>query len=166
MNKKHAGLLAMIPLLVAFIAPQFVQMAEAKPADGSPGYLKPRAYGTGTSSVVCGDKLCNESESSMVAVAKKVTHEEKIPAYMPSIESVQVTNFSGDSESTYNAIYTVTAGDKDITDVTVVVESDSDVMTFTLGGVHADQQKTTMVRINANDPMSITATIIGFALND
>lgn len=160
---RYAGLLAVLPLLMISLAPSFLDVAEAKQAKGSPGHLDTRSYGSANSGVVCGDRLCNES--SMVAYTKKVIHVD-MPEFMPTIQNIQTSSFSGDSENTYSAIYEVTAGSQDITNVMVLVESDIDSMILPIGGIHANTGSTSIVRIMAEDPTTITATLVSFQLNN
>ena len=89
-----------------------------------------------------------------------------MPEFMPTIENIQTSNFSGDSENTYSAIYKVTAGSQDIANVMVVVESDIDSMILPIGGIQKGEGSISVVRITANDPTTITAKLVSFQLND
>ena len=61
---KHASIIAILPLLVIAIALGNIDDANAIKAKGSPGHLSPKNYGSATSGIVCGDKLCSEIESA------------------------------------------------------------------------------------------------------
>jgi hypothetical protein len=101
----------------------------------------------------------------MTAKTVQVTYED-MPSYMPTIRTVQVSNFSGESEFTFNAIYEITAGDRNLESIMVHVTSDMDSMDLTISGLFALDDSTNIIRINAMDPMTITAKIVGFQLSN
>ena len=164
---KTIGLFTILSLFVIAVAPDYLGAADATKAEGSPGTPSPKSYGSATSDVVCGDRLCDESISADTMTAKtvKVTYED-MPAYMPTIRTVQVSNFSGESDFTFNAIYEITAGDRNLENIMVHVTSDMDSMNLTISGLFALDDSTNIIRINAMDPMTITAKIVGFQLSD
>jgi len=43
-----------------------------KKAEGSPGYMAPKSYGSATADIVCGDRLCStpEGESDPINVGR------------------------------------------------------------------------------------------------
>ncbi len=68
MNKKlrYVGLLAVLPLFLVVLTPDFIGEADAQKAKGSPGSQFPKSYGSSTEKIVCGDKLCSELEENSV----------------------------------------------------------------------------------------------------
>ncbi len=65
MNKtlKYLGLLAILPLFTMALTTDYVvEEADAIKSEGSnaPGRIGPKSYGSATSSIVCGDRLCSE----------------------------------------------------------------------------------------------------------
>lgn len=56
---KHIGLFAILPLAMIAFTPDLLDQAFAQPAEGSPGHISPKSYGSGTKDIVCGDKLCS-----------------------------------------------------------------------------------------------------------
>ena len=60
---KYIGLFAILPLVMVALAPELVNDAFAQPAQGSPGQLSPKSYGSATADIVCGDKLCSSGEN-------------------------------------------------------------------------------------------------------
>jgi len=56
---KYIGLLAILPLVMVALAPEFVDVAHAQKAEGSPASQSPKSYGSATSDVVCGASLCS-----------------------------------------------------------------------------------------------------------
>ncbi len=61
---KYIGLLAILPLAMVALSPDFVGEADAQKAEGSPGQVSPKSYGSATNDIVCGASLCSTSEGS------------------------------------------------------------------------------------------------------
>ena len=56
---KYIGLLAILPLVMVALAPEFVDVVHAQKAEGSPANQSPKSYGSATNDVVCGASLCS-----------------------------------------------------------------------------------------------------------
>jgi len=61
---KYIGLLAILPLAMVALAPDLILDASAQKAEGSPGSVSPKSYGSSTDDIVCGDRLCSTPEGS------------------------------------------------------------------------------------------------------
>ncbi len=61
---RYIGLLAILPLVMVALSPDFISEADAQKAEGSPGQQSPKSYGSATSDVVCGASLCSTPEGS------------------------------------------------------------------------------------------------------
>jgi len=61
---KYIGLLAILPLAMIALAPELVEDANAQKAEGSPGQVSPKSYGSATDDIVCGASLCSTPEGS------------------------------------------------------------------------------------------------------
>ncbi len=61
---KYIGLMAILPLAMIALAPEFVDVAHAQKAEGSPSQISPKSYGSATSDVVCGASLCSTPAGS------------------------------------------------------------------------------------------------------
>ncbi len=62
---KYIGLLAILPLAIVALAPDLIGDAYAlQKAEGSPGTVSPKSYGSATADIVCGDRLCSTPEGS------------------------------------------------------------------------------------------------------
>ena len=61
---KYIGLLAILPLAMVALAPELVEDAYAQKAEGSPGQVSPKSYGSATDDIVCGASLCSTPEGS------------------------------------------------------------------------------------------------------
>jgi len=84
----------------------------------------------------------------------------------PVIKIVSVTNFSAESDNTFNAIFQLSAGNENIEDVQIVIESDRDIIWTIVNGLFAHDSSTNSVKIQALDPTSITAIIVDYQIND
>ena len=56
---KYIGLMAILPLAMIVLAPDYISEADAQKAEGSPSQISPKSYGSATSDVVCGGSLCS-----------------------------------------------------------------------------------------------------------
>ncbi len=61
---KYIGLMAILPLAMIALAPDYISEADAQKAEGSPSQISPKSYGSATSDVVCGASLCNTPAGS------------------------------------------------------------------------------------------------------
>ena len=61
---KYIGLLAILSLAMVALAPELVDDAYAQKAEGSPGTISPKSYGSATDDIVCGASLCSTPEGS------------------------------------------------------------------------------------------------------
>jgi len=59
---KYIGILAILPLVMVAMAPDYLGEAAAQPADGSTGSQSPKSYGSATDDIVCGASLCSTPE--------------------------------------------------------------------------------------------------------
>ena len=66
MNKKlrNVGLLAILPLALVALAPELIGDVYGQEAEGSPGHVSPKSYGSATDDIVCGASLCSTPEGS------------------------------------------------------------------------------------------------------
>jgi hypothetical protein len=59
---KYVGLLAILPLALVALTPDMISDADAQKAEGSPGHVSPKSYGSATDDIVCGGTLCSTPE--------------------------------------------------------------------------------------------------------
>ena len=69
---KYLGLLVILPMLTVVLTTDYIGEADAKKAEGSPGAVPPKSYGSKTKDIVCGDRLCStpEGEPDPINVGK------------------------------------------------------------------------------------------------
>jgi len=53
-----------LPLALVAITPDLIGEADAQKAEGSPGTISPKSYGSATDDIVCGGVLCSTPEGS------------------------------------------------------------------------------------------------------
>jgi hypothetical protein len=63
MIPKYLGLLVILPLFTVMLTVSYIGEADAAKAEGSPGQVSPKSYGSATKSMVCGDKLCPKKDN-------------------------------------------------------------------------------------------------------
>ncbi len=61
---KYIGMLAILPLAMVALAVDYIDEASAQTAEGSPGTISPKSYGSATDDIVCGASLCSTPEGS------------------------------------------------------------------------------------------------------
>lgn len=67
---RYVGLLAVLPLFLVVLAPDYIGVADAQKAKGKPGGISgPASYGSANDGIVCGDKLCSELEGNSTPIA-------------------------------------------------------------------------------------------------
>ena len=59
---KNIGLLAILPLVMVALSGNLIDQADAAKAEGSPGHVSPKSYGSSTDDIVCGGTLCSTPE--------------------------------------------------------------------------------------------------------
>ena len=63
-STKYIGLLAILPLAMVALSPDLISEAFAQNAEGSPGTVSPKSYGSATDDIVCGERLCSAAEGN------------------------------------------------------------------------------------------------------
>jgi len=166
MNKslKYAGMLAILSVFVVAAAPDYIGQADAEKAKGSAGTISPKSYGTATQSIVCGGALCGDSAAEITPVTVEAI--EEVPGVTPIVRIVAVNNFSAESPNIFNAVFELTTGDSNIVNAQIQVSSDRQSVETTVNGQFAFVTSVNTVKIQAQDPTSITAELLSFQLND
>ena len=103
---------------------------------------------------------------AMVALAPELVDDAYAQKAAPVVKIVSVNNFSGESENTFNAIFQLSAGNENMEDVQIIIESDRDAVWTIVNGLFAHDSSINLVKIRALDPTSITAIIVGYQIND
>ena len=114
-------------------------------------------FGSMTTYVVCGDRLCSEPATTFEA---KIIEEKQIELMPPFIEKVDVISASANSDDLFKAMYNVYAGDRDVVFVKLLVTSDKDSMMTTIGGIGFSGFTPVAVLLKASDSDSISAKIV------
>lgn len=161
MNRKikYVTILATIPLLlVAFSAnPTLIQDAAATAIQTA------NQYGLATQGVVCGDHLCNEHKTvSAVSPDNVIADAPVYHEHSAKIVIEQVNNFRGSDPTAYVVTMKITAGNANLEDIQIVVQSDSDTVSSEVGGLFARDDTTNVARIHADDPSTITASVTSY----
>jgi len=91
------------------------------------------------------------------------------PAHAPTTKLISIDKYESKSYSNANITYTITfeliAGDTNLKDIQIHVQSDVDNFGFSVSSLNAHSSSVNVIRVHAMDPDSITGEIIGFSLN-
>jgi len=158
---KYIGLLAILPLFMVALAPDFISEADAATqySKGTPN----QSFGS-AGSPVCGGALCGETTANSVPISAV---SKEVPTIDPPIvKIVSIDSFNGESENTFNTIFQLSAGNENIEDVQIVIESDRDIIWTIVNGLFAQDSSINSVKIQALDPTSITAIIVDYQISD
>lgn len=163
---KNNKLLLLVPLLTMMIATSFIGVAYAQNTSTTgPKPSITNQYGKTTQGVVCGDKLCNEMDTTVAKV--KMVASKPIPNNFPSIKTIESFKFDPSSAPhAYIDVLKVTGGDANVENVKILVSSDIDTIHTDIDGLFANQDTTLVTRINAIDPVTIIAQITSYQLDD
>lgn len=125
-----------------------------------------------TGTIICenldrADKLIDEGWVLMNSLTTAVHPSdiiigETMHTYIPTIETIDVTQESPSDPNAYQVTYRVTAGDEHLADIQITVASDIDSASGTIDLLGARDDTTLQIRILANDPSSITGSISNF----
>ena len=162
MNRKitYLSILA-IPLLLLLTAPALFNYSEASSIQTT------YQYGIRTSTVVCGDHLCNEHKTvsavsrDAVVMGSPVLHE-----HLPKIEVLEAHNFSNSDPNSYIVTLKITSGKQNLENISLKVVSDTETTGSNIGGLFAEKSTKVIVRTTAMDPSSIHASVISYQLRD
>ena len=161
MNKKtqNVGLLAIIAVFAITLTVGNAGFAAATNV-GSPDVLPGGAL---NQYKVCGDHLCNQ-ESGHLAKVKKVTTKPS-PDHMPTIQTVEAFHFDASgAPHAYIAVFKVTAGDRNLSNIQVLIKSDIDQFDTNLGSLFAGENTDLVTHVHALDPTTITARVASYQL--
>jgi len=161
---KYWALLAILPLFVGIIIGMSIQTTGAQLTDPRSGAQAPQQFGAATAGIVCGDRLCSESTPAAPMPPVIRIQEESMPDFMPSLGFKSLSKFAGDSSNTYAVEFTVTAAEKDLSNIKIICKSDVETIATEVSYLSALSTTTNVVRIKVMDPDSITGEIISFQI--
>ena len=138
---KYIGMFAILPLVMVALAPNYIGDAEARDSVNR--------------NVVLADPVPD------VNLTLKQTFEPHESDESP-VESSRYAQESSDSV-TYQVVYYVSnSGETDVKNIKISVQSDTETVDAELSGKLAPRSSTITVFVEASDPSSITAKIVGF----
>lgn len=87
-------------------------------------------------------------------------------ANSPDIQTLEVVNYSAKSPQKFNAVYKITSGDADLENIQILFKSDKGNVQTTIGSLVAHSSSINIVKIQAEDPSSVTAEVISYQINN
>jgi len=147
---KYVGLLAILPLFTIALSIGYTGEAYA-------------VKSFGTSGQTCGQGPC----AGTIGGFNGVIDETKMtPVEGGSfVKLVDTRKASTNSENLYKVTYDVSAGEKDVVDVFILIKSDADKDSATVAGISAEASSITTTLITASDPASITVDVLRWNIN-
>ena len=173
-NLKTFAALSLVPLFIGVIIGYGINISEAQ-VGGNPltdrviGAQSPKSFGYQTSNIVCGDRLCGDSTPAFdVEESHDVTfiddHDEDTPtAKLISIQKMRESTNKADA-ITHIITFSVTAGQTNLENIRIHVQSDSDSSEFNIESLQALKSSKNVIRIKALDADSIDGGITGYTL--
>jgi len=165
MNRKALSLaaIAIVPVFLMFMASGVLNIQDAEAAlKAQPTYQ----YGIRTQAIVCGEHLCNESKTVTAVVPENIQTATQVHDHLPEIEIVEVHNFETMDKNEYVLTLKVTAGNQNMENISIKVQSDVTTTGTTISSLFAEDDTKLVVRTTAMDPSSIHASVTGYHIND
>ena len=175
---RQIKLMAAFAFLPLFFGIMIGMSIQASDAQLSGGITDPRiggdrigvkSYGSATSGIVCGDRLCNEATPSFdVEEEHDITlideHDETTPtSKLIDIRKYKPSTNKGDA-ITYIITYSVTAGTERLENIQVHISSDVTSETYNIGSLNALKTSKNVVRIMALDADSLDGGIVSYVV--
>jgi len=164
MNRKTLSLaaIAIVPVFLMLIVSGLNIMPDAEASAKQVTYQ----YGIRTQGIVCGDHLCNEHKTVTAVVPENIQTAKQVHDHLPEIEIVEVHNFSNSDENAYVLTLKVTAGNQNIENISVQVQSDVTSVDTAVSSISADDEQVVVVRTHAMDPSSIHASVKAYHISE
>jgi len=164
MNRKALSLaaIAIVPIFLMFMSSGVLNIQDAEALKEQTTYQ----YGIRTKGIVCGDHLCNEHKTVAAVVPENIQTAQQVHDHLPEIEIVEVHNFSNSDENSYVLTLKITAGNQNIENISVQVQSDVTSVDTAVSSLSADDEQTVVVRTHAMDPSSIHASVKAYHINE
>jgi len=165
-----AGMLAVIAGIFVATSMEQAQAQQAAVNPVNPNAPTAKAFGQKTAGVVCGDRLCSEVESKIdiqdnTPIGIIDTESSDAPsARLISIDRYKSAPYAGEAGISYKITFSLTAGDTDLRDIQIHVQSDLDNFDYEVSNLNAQSSSVQVLRIHAIDPDSITGELIGYSL--
>jgi len=172
-QSKIIAVAGMIALIAGIAGATAIEQAEAQQAainPVNPNAPTQKAYGAKTAGIVCGDRLCSD-------VVSKIDIQDNTPigiisnessdapsARLISIDRYKSAPYAGEAGISYKITFSLTAGDTNLRDILIHVQSDLDSFDYEVSSLNALKSSVQVLRIHAIDPDSITGELIGYSL--
>ncbi len=163
-----AGMLAVIAGIALATTMEQAQAQTVNPVN--PNAPTAKAFGPKTAGIVCGDRLCSEVESKIdiqdnTPIGSLSTESSDAPtAKLISIQRYTSAPYAGEAGISFKITFSITAGDTNLRDILIHVQSDLDSFDYEISSLNALKSAVQVVRVHAIDPDSITGELIGYSL--
>ena len=164
---------AFLPLFFGIMIGMSIQASDAQMSGGITdprlGAQAPKQYGSATSGIVCGDRLCNEATPSFdVEENHEITLIDEHDETTPTSKLIDIRKYKPSTNKadaiTFIITYSVTAGTERLENIEVFVKSDMTQATYPIGSLDSFKTSINVVRIKALDADSIDGGIISYKI--
>ncbi len=172
LRKTNTALASVVVVSVAFglIIGMSIQISEAQLTQKRIGPMTPKAYGPSTAGIVCGDRLCGETQHTMdieedTPIGEIDLNDPAAPhAKLLQIQKYKASNVAGRDAITYKITYQLTAGSENLRNIQIHAKTDVGEWNFSVESLNALKSSVNVARVKALDPDSITGEIVGYTI--
>jgi len=162
-SKKNVAAIVAVTLVFGMMIGFGIQTTEAAP-------LAPKSYGSATSGIVCGDKLCNGQPQQVMNIdeAHIIGEIDRNDSTAPHAEVISIEKYGPNTYKqdaiTYKITYRLTSGQEDLVDIQIRATTDMGVWDYEISSLNSHSSSINVARLKALDPNSISGEIIGYTI--
>jgi hypothetical protein len=165
---------AFLPLFFGVMIGMSIQASDAQLTGGLTekrlgASLAPKSYGSLTSGIVCGDRLCDEATPTFdVEENHEITLIDEHDSTTPTSKLIDIRKYKPSTNKqdaiTYIITYSVTAGTERLENIQVKISSDVTTAIYPIGSLDAFKTSKNVARIMALDADSLDGGIISYVV--
>jgi len=168
-SKKNVAAIVAVSLVFGIMIGLGIQTTEAQLTDPRLGAHTPKSFGSATSGIICGDRLCSEPQQIMDIEETHIIGEiDRNDPAAPHTELIQIASYKASTNKqdaiTYKITYRLTGGQHDLKDIQIRAVTDMGVWDFEISSLNALSSSVNVARVKALDPDSITGEIVGYTV--
>jgi len=168
-SKKNVAAIVAVSLVFGIMIGLGIQTTEAQLTDPRLGAQTPQSFGSATSNIVCGDRLCSEPQQVMdIEETDRIGEIDRNDSAAPHAELISIDKYKPSTNKqdaiTYKITYRLTSGQEDPVDIQIRAVTDMGVWDFEISSLNALSSSINVARVKALDPDSITGEIIGYTI--
>ena len=168
-SKKNVAAIVAVSLVFGIMIGLGIQTTDAQLTDPRPGAQTPKSFGSATSNIVCGDRLCSEPQQVMnIEEDDRIGEIDYNDPAAPHAEVISIDKYRPSTNKqdaiTYKITYRLTGGQEDLKDIHIRATTDIGTWDFEISSLNALTSSINVARVKALDHDSITGEIIGYTV--